>query len=96
MKLVHICAFALAGLLALLAACNKTNTEEAPADTTAGTAPAAGQVPAPQPAGGSPAASAAAWTGDAVNFSYMTADGESKTADSYAGKPLVLNFWAAW
>jgi len=41
-------------------------------------------------------AAPARWTGDAVNFTFTTADGKQRTADSYAGKPLVLNFWAAW
>lgn len=54
------------------------------------------QEPAQVPAQAQPKTVAARWTGDAVNFSFTTADGQTKTADSYAGKPLVLNFWAAW
>ena len=37
------------------------------------------------------------WSGDAVNFTYTSADGNTYTADKrFAGKPLVVNFWAAW
>lgn len=57
---------------------------------------AATAAPAQAPAQAQPKPVAARWTGDAVNFSFTTADGQTKTADSYAGKPLVLNFWAAW
>jgi len=40
---------------------------------------------------------ATGWSGDATNFTYTSADGNTYTADQrFAGKPLVVNFWAAW
>ncbi len=36
------------------------------------------------------------WVGDAMDFSFTTFEGERVQASSYAGKPLVLNFWASW
>ncbi len=45
--------------------------------------------------GGTPATSGG-WTGDAKDFAYTTFDGDSGRASKFAGKPLVVNFWAAW
>jgi len=41
-------------------------------------------------------AAAGAWTGDAKDFAFTTFAGASGKASDFAGKPLVLNFWAAW
>jgi thiol-disulfide isomerase/thioredoxin len=37
-----------------------------------------------------------AWSGNASDFAFTTFDGKSLKLSSYAGKPLVLNFWADW
>ena len=84
-------------MLVLLASCNKGDSETT--QTQAPDEPAATQAsaaPAGQDAAAAAVATPTSWTGDAINFSFTTADGEVRTADSYAGKPLVLNFWAAW
>jgi hypothetical protein len=44
---------------------------------------------------GTPAAGGG-WSGDAKDFSYTTFAGMSGKASEFAGKPLVVNFWAAW
>ena len=36
------------------------------------------------------------WTGNAVDFSFKTFDGKETKLSSYAGQPIVLNFWADW
>lgn len=36
------------------------------------------------------------WTGDATDFAYTTFAGLTGKASDFAGKPLVVNFWAAW
>lgn len=36
------------------------------------------------------------WTGNATDFSFKTFDGKDMKLSSYAGKPVVLNFWADW
>ena len=36
------------------------------------------------------------WVGDAMDFSFTTFEGENVQASSFAGKPVVLNFWASW
>ena len=37
------------------------------------------------------------WTGDAQDFSFKNfATGKATRLSSYAGKPVVLNFWADW
>jgi len=79
--------------LALLTACVDRGGGESAA-TTETAAVATSPDTQAKPAGA--ASTPASWTGDAVNFSFTTGDGEQRTADSYAGKPLVLNFWAAW
>jgi len=39
----------------------------------------------------------AAWTGSAPDFSFSDlGTGKSVQLSSYAGKPVVLNFWADW
>ena len=38
----------------------------------------------------------AKWTGDATDFSFKSFDGKALKLSSYAGKPVVLNFWADW
>ncbi len=92
-------------VLLLLGSCNKGDGGQA-GSSTAGDSTASGGA-STSAATGSEQSSAATgaeqasvqatgWSGDAINFSFTTADGESRTADSYAGKPLVLNFWAAW
>jgi len=67
-------------LLALFAGCHRT---------PAGKPAVPGQPPAPP-------ASKAVWTGNAVDFEFITFSGEHKRLSAYAGQPLVLNFWAAW
>jgi hypothetical protein len=73
-------------LLLVLTACNKGKSTTATTDTP--TLP-------DKPAVGKPTA-AVAWTGDAHDFGFKTFDGKSLKLSSYAGKPLVLNFWADW
>jgi hypothetical protein len=84
----------LAGLL-ILGSCNDGDGGQAQSPAGQEAPAAASDAAGPTSADQAPS-TPAAWTGDAVNFSFATADGETKTADSYAGKPLVLNFWAAW
>jgi len=95
MPAVRTCAILILAGLLVLGSCNDGDGRQAQAPVdqdapaaTSGAAGASGAAQAP--------ATAAGWTGDAINFSFTTADGESRTAESYAGKPLVLNFWAAW
>lgn len=56
----------------------------------------------PKPAGnagggaaGTPAGSGK-WTGSATDFEFTAYDGTAGRASNYAGKPLVVNFWAVW
>jgi cytochrome oxidase Cu insertion factor (SCO1/SenC/PrrC family) len=42
------------------------------------------------------AAVTGSWTGNAKDFTYTTFAGSSGKASDFAGKPLVVNFWAAW
>lgn len=45
--------------------------------------------------GGSSAAAVPAW-GNAPDFSYRTFDGRTGKLSDFRGKPVVVNFWAAW
>jgi thiol-disulfide isomerase/thioredoxin len=36
------------------------------------------------------------WTGDAKDFAYQSFDGKEGRISDFAGKPLVVNFWATW
>jgi thiol-disulfide isomerase/thioredoxin len=36
------------------------------------------------------------WTGDATDFTFTSFEGKSVKLSSYAGKPVVVNFWADW
>lgn len=42
------------------------------------------------------AAAPTTWTGDAKDFAFAGFDGSSGKASDFAGKPLVVNFWATW
>ena len=81
-------------LAIVLTGCPGSEPEEQPS-----TAPAPAETAAVPPATEAPPVAAAiptSWTGDAINFSFTTADGTGHLAEEYAGKPLVVNFWAAW
>ncbi len=67
-------------MLLLLAGCPKAPTQ------TAGTTPAAQ----------SPAGAAKAWSGNAADFTFTSFAGKALKLSSFAGKPVVLNFWADW
>lgn len=78
----------------LLALTSCPTKKENPAQT-AGVQPATQQAkpdPTPTPA----SAPQPKWVGDAMDFSFTTFAGENVRASSFAGKPLVLNFWASW
>ncbi len=95
---------ALTGMIALLltvtlAACQQG---EDGGDQTSGSGWASGQDAATDsgstPAartGGQQATATAAW-GNAADFSYRTFDGQSGRLSDHYGKPVVVNFWAAW
>ena len=36
------------------------------------------------------------WTGSAPNFTVLNADGKAVQLAHFAGKPIVINFWATW
>ena len=82
----------LAGLVVAmlaLAACPNSGTE-GQGGTAVDTGGAGGGSSS---AGSTPAGG---WTGDAIDFAITGFDGGSGMASDYAGKPLVVNFWAAW
>ena len=70
-------------VLAVAAGCVDSYTESG--DTPAATASSSNSA---KPSG--------AWTGNAKDFSYTTFAGMTGKASEFAGKPLVVNFWAAW
>ena len=39
---------------------------------------------------------AAVWTGSAPNFAVLDKEGNAVQLSDFAGKPVVLNFWATW
>ena len=36
------------------------------------------------------------WTGSAPNFAVLDKDGKAVQLSDFAGKPIVINFWATW
>ena len=83
-------------VLAVFGSCNQGGTGEGGGDTggavTAGTSSAqgsgsTGSTTAPVAAGG--------W-GNAPDISYKTFDGTTRNLSDHLGKPVVVNFWAAW
>ncbi len=67
-------------MLLAVAGCNKAAKETAAVANSGDVAASAGK----------------AWTGGATDFTFTTFEGKSMKLSSYAGKPLVLNFWADW
>jgi cytochrome oxidase Cu insertion factor (SCO1/SenC/PrrC family) len=72
----------------LFAACPQSGTE---GDTGAAVNPGGSNTPA---SGGSTQASG--WTGDAKDFTFAGYNGSTGQLSDFAGKPLVVNFWATW
>jgi thiol-disulfide isomerase/thioredoxin len=72
-------------------------SEAVPADSTA--AAGSGGQPntstAGQQAAGGQATATGGW-GNAPDFNYRTFDGQSGRLSDHFGKPVVVNFWAAW
>lgn len=82
----------LLGLALLVAGCPNSGEPETTTSNTS-TAGNTGTDPAqPTP----PPTTNAAWTGDAFDFMYTSFSGGQGKASEFAGKPLVVNFWAAW
>ena len=76
----------------LFAACpNSGSDNSAGTAVKTGGAQTSGQAPA---TGGSTQASG--WTGNAKDFTFTGFDGTSGKLSSFAGKPVVVNFWATW
>ncbi len=77
--------------LALVAGCPRADQNNAPADNAAtreATVQKQAATPPPKPS--------IRWTGDATDFSFTTFAGETLRAGEFAGKPLVVHFWASW
>ena len=92
------------GLLALLTLCGLVACQEADeggANTAASSGWATDDEGAvasstePASKGGQQTAAAPAW-GNAPDFSYRTFDGRTAKLSDHHGKPVVVNFWAAW
>lgn len=67
-------------MLALTAGCMESGTDSGTQTSTSGAA-----------GGGA----TSGWTGNAKDFTYTTFAGMNGKASDFAGKPLVVNFWAA-
>ena len=46
--------------------------------------------------GGGVVAAGGNWTGDAQDFKVTYFDGSQANISANAGKPVIVNFWAAW
>ena len=81
----------LLGMVLLIAGCpNSGDTQDTAQGTD--TSPDPGTTPATS----TPPAASASWSGDAFDFMYTSFAGGQSKASGFAGKPLVVNFWAAW
>jgi hypothetical protein len=83
----------------LLSGCPGKNAGGTGAQTDAG-GESAGSVPALPDSSSTPEQTAsqagAAMAKLATDFNFSTLDGKAVKLSDYAGKPLVLNFWATW
>lgn len=79
--------FLVLAIALLLTACLETG------DSSSATQPVSGG--STSTAGGATTANAGGW-GNAPDFSYMPFDGGQNRISEHLGKPLVVNFWAAW
>ena len=75
------------GMLLAAAGCKPKQQEGQTAATAGG---AAGS------AGGSTTLAGGSWTGDAQDFKIRYFDGKLEQVSANAGKPVIINFWAAW
>ena len=77
-------------LLALAAGCPQSGTETTGGGDTTATTGTSGT------SGAGATQAMGNWSGDAIDFMYTGFAGSSGSASDFAGKPLVVNFWAAW
>lgn len=86
----NVCLVTLGLLLSLaMVACTDSGKNE---DTSTGAVTASGSAAT---GGSAPVRTARAW-GNAPDIEYTTFSGEKKKLSDHAGRPLVVNFWAAW
>lgn len=94
-RLIALTAVAISAVV--LVSCPAQQTEQPTGSVSS--QPAVQQIPSdPQPSISQRAVDSAParWVGDAMDFSFTTFAGENVRASSFAGKPLVVNFWASW
>jgi hypothetical protein len=79
---------------ALLGGCKKPPKNDGAGGPPEITAPAGGGDSGASADAGQ--ATAVKWTGNAQDFDVKYFDGKSGKISDYAGKPVVVNFWAVW